>query len=372
LKKHILHIGKYYPPYFGGIEKVTFDIVESLNQSNIKTDVLCFNHESFPNLEQRDYNVIRCKPSFNLFSTPVSFEMFNKFRHLYNQYDIVHLHLPNPIGVLVVLFSGFKGKLVIHWHSDIIKQKKLKLLFAPFEKLILKKANRIIVTSGNYLSASNSLFAFQKKCTIIPIGISNDEFISNPLFEKELFEQLKGKKMIFSLGRLIYYKGFDYLISLAVSLPTDVVIYIGGVGELEPTLKNQISSLGLDSKVKLIGSIPFTHLGEYYKRADIFCLSSIEKSEAFGVVLIEAMSFGCPIVSFEIPGSGVPWVNKNHDSGLVVPLKDIEAMSEAIIFLLNNPEERDRLGKGAFNRFNNLFTKERMVESTIRLYEELI
>ena len=368
----VLHIGKYYPPFFGGIEKVNFDLVEGLNKRSIHTDVLCFNHSKGQSIENGKYKILRSKTLINVFSTPISISFFWKLRRIKKDYDIIHIHLPNPIASIALQYSGFKGKVVLHWHSDIVKQKKLKLLYGPFERSILKRADKIIVTSPNYLEASESLKPYLSKCVVIPIGIDSSEFAPNPALREKVENETKGKKVIFSLGRLIYYKGFEYLIEAAKELPNDTIIYIGGVGELGMVLSQQIKSNNLEDRVKLLGKIPFNEISEYYRRADIFCLPSNERSEAFGVVLIEAMSFSCPIVCCDIKGSGVPWVARDKINALVVKPFDSKELSNALSELIRDNEKREAFSKASLDRYKGMFRLNSMLDSIILLYQDML
>jgi len=367
----ILHIGKYYPPYFGGIEKVSFDLVESINRSGYQADVLCFNHKPGSSTEFSGYKITRASTITAAFSSPLSISIFKILKDIYIDYDIIHLHVPNPMGVVALQSIPFKGKIIIHWHSDIIKQTFLKKFYRPFQIKSLERADSIIVTSPTYLADSFDLQPFKDKCTIIPIGISNSDFLSDEKFKIELGKRYKNKKVIFSIGRLIYYKGFEYLIEAAKDLPNDYIVLIGGTGILADKLQNQINENNLQKKVTLLGNIPFVHLGEYYKRADLYCLPSTERSEAFGVVLIEAMSFGCPIVYTNIPGSGVPWVNVNNETGISVEPKNAKELSNAIMKILNDETLRNRFSQNTITRYNSEFKLELMTERTIHLYESL-
>lgn len=367
----ILHIGKYYPPYFGGIEKVNFDLVESLNQFGYQTDELCFNHQPKSIHENRGYNIFRTSIITAAFSSPLSISIFRKLREIYKNYDIIHLHVPNPMGAIALQSVPFKGKVILHWHSDIIKQKTLKKFYKPLQDKLLKRADHIIVTSPNYLDGSDDLKPYRNKCTIIPIGISSSEFAINKDFQIKLDEKYRNRKIIFSIGRLIYYKGFEYLIEAAKELPDEYVVLIGGTGTLADSLQNQINENNLQNKVILLGKIPFNQLGEYYRRADVYCLPSTERSEAFGVVLIEAMSLGCPIVATNISGSGVPWVNVNNETGLCVEPKNPEKLTKAIIEILEDETVRNNFSKNALLRFDSEFQLDKMTKRTIQLYESL-
>ncbi|MDV2140620.1 glycosyltransferase [Citrobacter amalonaticus] len=317
----VLQISKFYPPVHGGIEQVAFDISEGIaKEIKQSVDVLCVDPiGKRPDDFTRKYKIFRQKLLFILFSTPFSFSFINKWRRLRYKYDIVHVHLPNPLAVLSLFLFQPKGKIILHWHSDIVKQKKLLVLFYPFQRWILKKSASIIVTSPIYGRCSPALQNYQNKIKCIPIGVNTDDMPINLLMEKIIKDTYQGKKIVFTLGRLVYYKGINYLIDASKLLPDNYVVLIGGAGPLYDGLKKQIADNNLSEKVILLGSIKYEDLSAYYKCCDIFCLPSVHESEAFGVVQLEAMSFSKPLISTAIPGSGVSWVNQNMKSGIVVP-----------------------------------------------------
>ena len=368
----ILHIGKYYPPSFGGIEKVNYDIVEGLNAEGIQTDVLCSNHTKGNVFTNDTYKIYRTHTLKVIASTPLSYSFINTLKKIQNEYDIIHIHLPNPMANLAVFLTRPKAKIILHWHSDIIKQRKLMILYKPLLDWLLRKATSIVVTSPTYVEGSSTLKKYKDKITCIPIGVDGNELtIKRSVFDN-LKEIYKDKKIIFTLGRLVYYKGFEYLIEASKSLPDDTIILIAGIGELKDKLQKQIHSYNLEDKVKLLGKIPFEELGAYYQLCDIFCLPSTERSEAFGVVQIEAMAFGKPVISTSIKGSGVDWVNLNNISGIVVPPKDANKLAEAIIELLTDEKKYQQLSIGAKKRYEEEFTKEKMVEEFEKLYLKMV
>ena len=187
----------------------------------------------------------------------------------------------------------------------------------------------------------------------------------------EIREKYKGKKIIFSLGRLVAYKGFRYLIDAASYLNDNFVILIGGTGPLKEELDKQIKEKRLEDKVKLLGRISDDKLPSYYGACDVFCLSSIMKTEAFGIVQIEAMSCGKPIVATNIPQSGVPFVNSHGISGLNVEPANAENLAKAIMDITKDSETYNHYSSGAINRYSELFTKEKMIENSINLYNNL-
>ena len=368
----ILHIGKYYPPYFGGIEKVNYDIVEGLNMNGVQTDVLCSNHNKGNAFSEVPYKTYRTHTLKFIASTPLSYSIITTLKKIQDNYDIIHVHLPNPMANLAIFITRPKAKIILHWHSDIINQKNLLKLYSPLQAWLLKRANKIVITTPTYLEGSDTLKKYKNKIVCIPIGIDNKELFIDQNTLNNLKNKYKGYKIIFSLGRLVYYKGFEYLIETVKSLPNDIIILIAGIGELKEKLQEHISKHNLQDRVKLLGKIPFKELGAYYQLCDIFCLPSTERSEAFGVVQIEAMAFGKPIISTSIKGSGVDWVNLNDVSGIIVPPKDTNKLAEAVTALLTDEEKYQWLSIGAKKRYEEEFTKDKMVNSFKNLYLEIL
>jgi rhamnosyl/mannosyltransferase len=366
----ILQFGRFYPPSIGGIQTVMYDVTEGLNENGINCDVLCSNDKyEFSTEKIKNYNVFRTKTLGILFSTSISPQLIIKLKQMQNNYDVIHVHLPDPLANLALFITRPKAKIILHWHSDIIKQKKLLKLYEPLQEWLLRKAYKIIATSENYINGSKYLSKYRYKTEVVQIGIDKERLSFDEKRVKEIKKKYENKKIIFSLGRMAYYKGFEYLIDSAQYLDDDYVIVIGGIGELFQKLRNKIVSQKLENKVHLVGMIPEYDLGNYYKSCDLFCLSSIEKSEAFGVVQLEAFRFGKPIVSTKIKGSGVDWVNLNLISGVVVSPKNSKEIAIAIEKVLSNEKQYAKFSHNALKRFNDLFTKKTMVESIIQLYK---
>lgn len=366
----VLQFSKFYPPVHGGIEQVAFDISEGIAKSNgQQVDVLCVDPVGKrKDDEKHHYSIFREKIFAQLFSTPLSISLIFKWRKIRNSYDVIHVHLPNPLAVLALFLFPPKGKIVLHWHSDIVKQKKLLMFFSPLQKWILERSSHIIVTSPIYGQSSATLQPYQNKIVCIPIGVDTHIMPLNEDLEQKIRSQYHDKKIVFSLGRLVYYKGMEYLIEAAKELPDDYVVLIGGTGPLIDSLKQKVSENKLSEKVILLGSINYSDLASYYKACDVFCLPSIHESEAFGVVQLEAMSFSKPLVSTNIPRSGVAWVNQHNETGIVVEPNDAKALANGIISVLN---KSDVYSKGAKARFDTMFTKELMVQNIINLYSSL-
>lgn len=191
-------------------------------------------------------------------------------------------------------------------------------------------------------------------------------------FIRKIKDRYKGKKIIFSLGRLVTYKGYEFLIAATKYLKDNYMILIGGTGALREKLQEEINSMHLRGKVKLLGHVSDEELPSYYGACDVFCLSSVQKTEAFGIVQIEAMSCGKPVVATKIPHSGVSWVNAHEESGINVVPGDAYALAKAIEAIAENGAAYDRYSEGALNRYQKLFTKEKMIAKCKELYDGLM
>lgn len=370
----VLQVGKFYPPQKGGMETVLYDLTEELNKKGVKTDVLCSNTVPKTRIEKiKNYKVVRAANLGMIASTSISPVMVKHFRKISNDYDIVHIHHPNPMANLALLLSGFKGRVLLHWHSDIIRQKHLLKLYRPLLLAMLNRANKIIASSPPYAEHSNILKMFRHKVRIIPFGLDTEKFKNVDMdMVRRIRERYQNKKMVFALGRLIYYKGFEYLIESAKYIPDDYVILIGGTGGLKEKLLSMIRKNGLENKVFLVGDIPSDLISSYFEACDLFVLPSIERSEAFGIVQLEAMYFKKPVISTNIIGSGVPWVNEDGVTGYLVEPQNAKQIAEAVLKILNDRNIYKEFSDNAYRRFLESFHINKAVEQIFKVYEDLM
>lgn len=371
----VLQLGRFFPPSTGGIETVMYDITEVLNAyEDVLCDVLCSskNYTYEENIYDK-YKVIRTKSYGVYFSTSITPQMIFKLKEIIKEYDILHIHLPDPMAnIVLMLVDSSKQKIILHWHSDIVRQKYLLKVYEPFQDWMMRKADKIIATTPKYIDESKYLQKYKDKCISIPIGIDKNKLSSDVHEVNRIREKYKNKRIIFSLGRLVYYKGFEYLIDAAKYLSEDYMILIGGSGPLYTKLDSKIKLLKLENNVKLLGRVDDNELGNYYAACDIYCLSSVVKSEAFAIVQIEAMRFSKPIVSTKIEGSGVDWVNKDNESGINVSSKNGKELANAIEKIISDQKLYKKYSQGAKNRFEEHFKREIMVENIYKLYSEIL
>lgn len=371
---NVLQLGKFYPVK-GGVEKVMYDLASGLSEKGIRCDMLCASGKGEQGHKKINENsdLWYTKTWMKVAATTISPSMIFKLRKMCNKYDIVHIHHPDPMSALALWLSGYKGKVILHWHSDILKQKQLLKLYKPLQDWLLQRSALILGTSPVYVQESPFLADVQEKIDALPIGVNsmartNDEE-KNILALRQKYE---GKKIVFSMGRLVGYKGYKYLIDAATYLPDDYVILIGGEGPLKEELQEQIDRKGLGEKVKLIGFVKDDELYTYFGGCDLFCLSSTQRTEAFAIVQVEAMSCGKPVVATQIPGSGVPWVNEDGVSGINVPIEDSSAIAEAIQNICSEKSVYQSYGEHALERYKKLFTKDDMLEKCIDFYKHLL
>ena len=372
-KFSVCHLSKFYKPFSGGIESVVADIAEGSNFCN--TTVIAVDQAALSAREIiNSVRVMRSKEYFNIAKVSIApGYILDVLKECNGQ--ILHVHLPNPLATVAVILASICGKdvskLVVHWHSDIVKQRFLKILFWPFEAWILHKSNTIIVTSQRYLESSKSLSQYVDKCVVVPIGIESIAGGINVELVSDLKHNYPGKKIIFSLGRHVYYKGFEDLIE-AAKYVSDAVFIIGGSGPDTEKYRMQIAKDGLDGKVYLVGRVPDEDLPSYYAAADVFCLPSNEKSEAFGVVQLEAMSIGTPVVSSNIIGSGVPWVNTHMESGLVYDVNNVQSLAQSLNLIISDQALREKLSIGAKRRFGHYFSRDKSIEAIHSVYKKVL
>ncbi len=355
--KKILHIvGQYYPA-IGGIETIARDMVFSL-RNNYINKVICLNvenktiHRSVDGVE-----VVYCSTFLKISSQRISWTFYSELKKILTDMDpdIVVFHFPNPLmSTVLMMLMCERIKLIVYWHSDIVKQKIIKKFFYFNTIQLLNRADRIVATSPDYVEGSDFLFKFKEKVCVIPNFVNEYriECICKQANNKQFFS--KDKFKCIAVGRLVEYKGFDYLIDAFKFLDDDKYeLLLVGSGPLFEKLKKKV---GEKSNIKLMGRLSDRDLYTALSEADICCFSSITRNEAFGVSLAEAMYFGLPSVTFTIKGSGVNFVSPNRITGIEVRNKDIEAYKNAIIELKSNGTLRTLYSKNAKNRISKLFS----------------
>ncbi len=348
----IIEINKLYHPWVGGVETHVKDIAEGL-KDEFNIEVVCCNTKKKTVIETiSDIKVTKYKSWGRLFSQPISFAFIkNLSRHTS---DILHFHLPNPLAVITYFFTRPKGEIVITWHSDIIKQKFILFFYRPFLQWFIKKANKIIVTSPNMAKNSPFLNHHQHKIEVIPLGINPNDYKPKKLIKKH-------PRFALFVGRFIYYKGVIELIEAMKRCNVTVIMI--GEGPLKPIIKKNGHDL---IKKKQLIIYPFqdkSTLTAFFNACEFFILPSTHASEAFGIVQLEAMIYGKPIISTNLP-TGVPYVNQHKQTGFIVEPGNINDLSHSMETLWNNDHIRALYGKNAKERCLANFTQNQMLTKT--------
>ncbi len=275
---------------------------------------------------------------------------------------------PNPFADILDGFSGIKKRKIVTYHSDIIKQKYLSTFYAPIRDMFFQKVDKIVATSPNYFETSDVLQNYKSKVEIITIGLFKELYSKT---SKEKFVDWASRvepKFFLFVGAMRYYKALPILIKAAKinNLP---VLIVGGGREQKKyiELANKLNA----SNVKFLGVLTEEDKIALLKLSYAVILPSHLRSEALGISLIEGAMLGKPLISCEI-GTGTSFVNKDHQTGIVCPPKDPEALSTAMQELWDNPEVTKQMAKGASERFKSVFSGEKMAQSYTKLYKEIL
>lgn len=361
----VLHVGKYYPPYHGGMESHLEGLSNELNRL-VDLEVIVANTSWRTADEIVDgIKVTRVGKLFDLQSAPICPDLVRRIRRA--NADIIHIHWPNPSAVLAYLLSGHHGRLVVTYHSDVVRQRTLAAAFTPILRGALKRAAAIIVSSPNYIDGSYVLPEFRDRCRVIPFGVSGDYFDQFDSHAVKRIREEYGPRIVLGVGRMVYYKGFEYLVR-AMSRVDGHLLLIGR-GPLREPLTGLAAQIGVGGRVTFLSEV--NDIRPYYQAADVFALSSVMRSEAFGIVQLEAMACGKPVINTQLD-SGVTFVSPHGVSGLTVPPEDSVALANGINQLLDQPEWRAELGDGARQRVADNFTVAQMVERTFQLYQDVM
>ena len=364
----ILHVYKDYAPVLGGIENHIKLLAERQAQAGQKVAVLVCNQAPYTCVKTiNGVRVIKAARLAHLASTPLSLMLPLLLTREHP--DITHLHFPYPLGEVSQYLCGRGGRVVVTYHSDVVRQQRLLRLYRPLMHRMLDSVDRILPSTPNYLESSEVLRRYRSKCRVVPFGIDRQRFTdSSPVEAKALRNRHGGGPLLLFVGVLRYYKGLQYLIEAMPQVPVRLLVV--GDGPFGPSLREQVRDLGLEERVEFLGRVSDDDLPLYYRAADIFVLPASERSEAFGLVQVEAMSSGLPVISTEL-GTGTSYVNRHQVSGLVVPPRDSGALSEALLRLLSDERLRLQLASGAIEH-STFFSAERMLADIQDVYDELL
>ncbi len=379
----IIHLSKYYPPDRGGIETHVQTLARSQAALGAEVHVICVNafdqrgllssrtntiHET-----DGDIQIRRLGRLFSLARFDVCPELIQHLKQLINEPNtLLHLHTPNPTMIIALTMLQRRIPLVITHHSDVIKQKILKYALRPFEYLVYSQTSRILTTSLQYIQGSKFLQLYRHKLSDLPLALDCSNYIKPNEKAMAFSYSLKNKyrePIWLAVGRLVYYKALHIAIE-ALSLVAGTLIIIG-VGPLEAELKTLATKLGVEKRVVWLGRVSEDELVGAYHAATSLWFPSNVRSEGFGLVQVEAMASGCPVINAHIPCSGVPWVSRHELEGLTVPINHPGALARAAKRLIYESGLRQRLSLASRKRAE-YFNPVTMAQRSLEFYEEVL
>jgi glycosyltransferase involved in cell wall biosynthesis len=281
-----------------------------------------------------------------------------------NPADVIHIHMPHPAAIPAYYAAARGTPLVITYHSDIVRQRLLGKMFGPILERALGRAS-IICTSAQYRDSSPFLRRHAERCHIIPLAVRPNDFARPDPDSVVAIRERYGPKILLAVGRLVYYKGYEYLIKGMRNV--EAALLIVGEGPLRASLEELARLQGVADRVHFLGEVK--DIAPHYHAADVFVLPSIARSEAFGIVQLEAMSCGTPVVNTSLD-TGVPFVSLHGVTGLTVPPADSDALAGAINVLLDRPQLRASMGAAARHRVLAHFTVATMADATLALLQQ--
>jgi rhamnosyl/mannosyltransferase len=366
----VLQLGKYYDPYMGGIETHLSLLCAELRAHDEVEVLVCNTAGRTERGEVKGIKVTRAGAWIRAFSTDFCPALVTEISR--RTFDVLHLHTPNPMGMLAYLLARKprEHRLVITHHSDVVRQAGLRRALSPLFAMTMERAHCIVATSPNYVATSDELAPYRDRVGIVPYGIDLEPY-QDPVHDERarVFRARLGEKVILAAGRLIYYKGFEVLLEALARLDAHLVIV--GEGPLRASLEAKARSLGIAGRVTFTGGIHQSEIPAWYRAADVFAFPSIARSEAFGIVQLEAMASGLPVVNTQLD-SGVPFVSVDGETGVTVPPGDPAALAAALGMLLADRELRERLGRRARQRVRELFSKARMADEIRAVYRKVL
>jgi rhamnosyl/mannosyltransferase len=369
----VLQLCKFYAPDHGGIESVARDLSTGFVRHGCAVEVLCAD-KRWRHSDEHDAAGVRITRAASLgmlLSTSMApglpWLLWRRRRHA----DVIHVHMPDPLAALAVWLARPRGALVLHWHSDVVRQRVARHLYWPLERWLLRRADAVIATSQAYADSSPMLRTVRDKVVVIPIGAHAPEAVDPQLVDR-LRQRYGERPVVFSLGRMTHYKGWNVLVEAVRYLPPEVLLVIGGGGPDLPRYRALAEAAGVADRVRFVGPLTAASVEAHFAIATVFCMASTLRAEAFGVAVLEAMARGLPVVATDIPGSGLGWLQQHGVTGLQVPPRDAAALAAALRQLLDDPALRARCGAAGRTRWATLFTAETMADQTVALYRRLL
>lgn len=373
-----LHFAKFIPPPYAGVEAHVDTLLRTL-LPEVQGTLIAGESPQGVSREDVPYRVLSARSFGKLVANlPLSPDVLRQARRelASGRCNILHQHAPNPWGDLTALSVDRKVPVVMTWHSDIVKQKTLLKLYRPIQRRAIARADRIVVFTPRHYESSEQLHQLDVSARIvkIPIGIDFGRLApehADPAATQRIEAFARGRPVALTVGRHVYYKGYEYLLAAMAALKSEAVLVMIGTGVLTEDLKRQAQELGIAERVLFLGEVDNAQLAAAMHACDFFCLPSIAPSEAFGIASAEAMSCGKPTIVCYL-GNGVNYLNRDGVTSLTVPPRDARELAAAIDTLANDAALRARMGEQARRWVHDEFGLDAMKRGMIQLYDSLL
>ena len=382
----VLHIGKYFPPYAGGMETYLRDLMAAQARQGIDVAALVHQSDLGFKSEKEEFRaggqtlpITRAAVWARMLFTPISPTFPGLLSRLIKakQPDILHLHMPNVSVFWALLLPGARRiPWVVQWQSDVVSSPHslgLRLFYAmyrPFERAVMKRSVAVIASSPPYLASSPTLQTYRDKCHVVPLGL-DPASLPDPKDSRRAPTDDAPALRVLAIGRLTYYKGFDYLIR-ALAGCENVDLHLVGTGDQEAALKALTKELTLEDRVTFHGQLTDTQLAKEFGTCDCLCLPSIERTEAFGMVLLEAMYLGKATLVSDVSGSGMGWVVDDGLSGELVPPQDEAALANSLGRMQENRDKLRAMGRAGRQKFDRYFHIDESAAGVRKLYQQVL
>jgi glycosyltransferase involved in cell wall biosynthesis len=350
---NILHVGKFVPPSFGGMERALDSMARGIAKRGHEIRVLVHTRDRAGDaradaraVPQRGLTIRREPYCFALGTAPISLRYLDTYRRWSRWADIVHFHEPFPIASIAFNLLPKPRRIIVSWHSDIVRQRLLRPVVEIFQNRLCAYADRIICSTARLRDSSIMLAPWRDKCAVVGFGL-DAQALNETIADRARIDRLRGScggRFVLAAGRLVSYKGFDVLLRALVD--NDVRVVIAGEGPMAAELKRLRADLGLQDRVLFAGGLDDADLSTYYAACEFFVLPSTTRAETFGIVQIEAMARSKPVINTALP-TGVPEVSLHGVTGLTVPPGDAAALGRALTTLWRAPALAARLGASA-------------------------
>lgn len=348
-KVKVLQFAKHFAPDTGGIESVTKMISEMLLPHGVVADVLCTEYDGLYEPYHADFDVIRCKSTLNFGNKRISKQYVDFVKSANAQYDCAIIHMPNPVAVYAAL-RYWKKPYILLWHADT-PQWWVRMFTSALDRKLARDAKFIIGPTPIHLKESILASSLADNGVVVAYPFSKGR-LPPALGQSKTFERVKdfadGRKISLSIGRVVAYKGFNVLVEAANQFDPSICAVVVGGGPLLPELRKLAESKKASDRVMFTGEIPDEDLADLIDIATFGCMPSVTAAEMYGVAQVEMMAHGKPMISTKLARSGVSYVNKHLQTGIVVEPNNVAQLAEGMNRLVQDADLYDELSKGAF------------------------